>query len=96
MVSRNLTMRLKRMESGGEGSDAELIFANGSHASLPVRDALSLCLDAMRNESEKLDGLEPTPSKHSAKLNLLARAVECRTEDNVLRMAHDVVRGGTE
>ena len=90
-----LRSRLASLEGGG-GADAELTFANGSHASLRVRDGLGLVLSAMRSESARLDGQEPEPSKYAAKLNLLAHAVECRTEDNLLQMAHGICRERAE
>ena len=96
MSLRDLNMRLKRMEDGDGGSDAVLIYANGTHTGLQVRDALGLVCAAMRAESARLDGQEPTPSKYSAKLNLLRRAETCETSDGLIAMAHDVVRGGVE
>lgn len=94
MVSRNLTMRLKRMESGGDGADATLVFENGSTAAMQVRDALGLCLDAMRNESARMDGQEPEQSKYAGKLALLARAERIETGDGLLSMAFDVCKDG--
>ena len=96
MNLRDMNARLRRLEGGGDGADATLVFENGTRTGLQARDALGLVCSAMRAESARLDGLLPEPSKHSAKLALLARAVECRTEDNLLQMAHGICRERAE